>query len=437
MDAPVLIKTIQYLSELLMSSCYGNANALNKRDYKILQLVIDNLDTCILKKVESMTPMPDTCPQLGSSYHLSKFTYPSKATTTGRSQVTVTKADDILGQSTLARGEKMHSSACNKKLEKLNDFVSLSADTNSEDNNDTAQAVKKVLEENFSEQGGECHQTQLYKNLWIEAEAALCSMKYEVQLSRMKIEMEKKYKQCQGKGKDFCSSSHAVGKPKNVEELSSLNAVHGLDMDEALTPKSKESFTENIATLGENVKQSSYQERQETYYSSLDDEAEDVEASVMARFKVLKSRVDNLSSKSKLPDSTNIGTNEGMQETMYSPCSLENNFHVGSKHQPIKIVDLGIADRKNTWPFIRNGLEEKTFGHENMSDMQKLGLGEFGLDSDLSEECEMDREFQVCIVNEPVNESHMANGLEGKSVAGGSDSTSSDWEHVLTEELTW
>lgn len=61
------------------------------------------------------------------------------------------------------------------------------------------QAVKEVVNENIPEKGDNRPQTLLFKNLWIEAEAALCSIKYELQLARMQIEMEKS-KQHQTKG---------------------------------------------------------------------------------------------------------------------------------------------------------------------------------------------------------------------------------------------
>lgn len=43
----------------------------------------------------------------------------------------------------------------------------------------------------MQEQGEDDPQTLLYKKLWIEAEAALCSMKYELRLAQMKIKLEK------------------------------------------------------------------------------------------------------------------------------------------------------------------------------------------------------------------------------------------------------
>lgn len=62
------------------------------------------------------------------------------------------------------------------------------------------QAIKKVLNENFLSDEGMQPQALLFKNLWLEAEAKLCSLSYKSRFDRMKIEMEK-HKLSQGKGK--------------------------------------------------------------------------------------------------------------------------------------------------------------------------------------------------------------------------------------------
>lgn len=52
------------------------------------------------------------------------------------------------------------------------------------------QAIKKVLSENFHEKEEIHPQILLYKNLWLEAEAALCSINYMARYNRIKMEME-------------------------------------------------------------------------------------------------------------------------------------------------------------------------------------------------------------------------------------------------------
>lgn len=62
------------------------------------------------------------------------------------------------------------------------------------------QAIKKVLNENFLCDEAMPPLALLFKNLWLEAEAKLCSLSYKARFDRMKIEMEK-HKVTQGKSK--------------------------------------------------------------------------------------------------------------------------------------------------------------------------------------------------------------------------------------------
>lgn len=71
------------------------------------------------------------------------------------------------------------------------------------------QAIKIILEENFSDEEEQEPQNMLYKNLWLEAEAALCSINYKARFARMKGEM-KKYKQHQTKGNLFTFNPHLI-----------------------------------------------------------------------------------------------------------------------------------------------------------------------------------------------------------------------------------
>lgn len=49
----------------------------------------------------------------------------------------------------------------------------------------------KVLNENFDYEEEMEPKCALFKNLWLEAEAEVCSINYKARYNRMKIEMEK------------------------------------------------------------------------------------------------------------------------------------------------------------------------------------------------------------------------------------------------------
>ena len=53
------------------------------------------------------------------------------------------------------------------------------------------QSIKNILAQNFHDEEQTHEQVLLYKNLWLEAEASLCSVNYIARYNRMKKEMEK------------------------------------------------------------------------------------------------------------------------------------------------------------------------------------------------------------------------------------------------------
>ncbi|KAF8379889.1 hypothetical protein HHK36_027354 [Tetracentron sinense] len=290
-DVQMLVNTIHNLSKWLLSSCLNDVDVLKEQDHEVLQRVINNLDSFILKKVGQITPMPETrSPHPGTSYCLKKFTDLNKVAGEGRSRVRRVEASDFQiqqdCQSTHEEGKTMSS----KKDEQVLDFISLSGDADIETDNDMTQAIKKILEENFYEEEEMHPQTLLYKNLWLEAEASLCSMKYKARFARMKIEMKK-------------SKLHqARGKTSNVEKLSSSKVSPDLNMVDMFAPEIKKGPTPDFST-------------QDTTQSSITSQAEDAEDSVTAGFHNLKCRVENLEAK-QLPNSNYVGAYAGIKETI-------------------------------------------------------------------------------------------------------------------------
>ena len=59
------------------------------------------------------------------------------------------------------------------------------------------QAVEKIFPDYFSN-NEESSQAKVYKKLWIDAEAALCSLKYELQLAQIKLKAENHNHQSKG-----------------------------------------------------------------------------------------------------------------------------------------------------------------------------------------------------------------------------------------------
>ncbi|XP_058086778.1 uncharacterized protein LOC131233929 [Magnolia sinica] len=396
LDAQVLVKMIHNLSQLLVSNHYCDENALEECDYEVLQLAIRNLDAWSTKKVGLMRSMLDSNHELGSSYFLSKSTEASKGTALGRSPDTGIEANSIPG-----------------------------ADMGFKKDDGMAQAFKKALKESPCEQGEKLAQTLLFKDLWIEAEAALCSMKYELRLARMNIEMEKN-KQEAAEDKDSHTTLKVTCKSRDLEKSSSLNANDGSSSHDASLLKPKQSSTENV----HDVRQSSCEKSQDMNPSDMNGPKEDDEASVMARFQVLqnllKIRADNKAVQQQLPDSMiDIGVSMEIQDT-------EPELHVEHEDHPTKLIDLGSVETRKTQPFLRDQLED---GSLEVTDTVN-SAPEIGLGSDALEQPEMTRECDVSddgIAAQLYTRAWVHTHLPSNAC----DSPSSDWEHVLKEELPW
>ncbi|XP_077233752.1 uncharacterized protein LOC143876026 isoform X2 [Tasmannia lanceolata] len=239
-NACLLVKTIHHLSELLLCSNYSKVNSLKEQDYDVLRLVIGNLYACVAKEVGLMRAMPGSFPELGSSYSFRKPTDLHKGSASGRSLVLGIEADDDLSQHI---EEKLCSSMSSKKENRSHDFVSASADMDLQKDNGITQAVKKVMKENMSDEGENHPRTLLYKNLWIESEAALSSMKYELELAKMKIEMEKIE---QDPAQDSRASSNAAGKSIYVEKFNLKETKQDQPQDSSSNAAGKSIYVEKF-----------------------------------------------------------------------------------------------------------------------------------------------------------------------------------------------
>ncbi|XP_042498603.1 uncharacterized protein LOC122076983 isoform X2 [Macadamia integrifolia] len=428
----LLVNAMCNLSELLLSSCFSDVEALKEQDHEALQHVINNLDACLSKKVGLIRPLPQF-PE-SSTCCLRNLPDPQKVSGTCRSQVNSVEAVNVHSQNDLEG--KMHSYVSNKQGNKLEDFVSMEDEKGIEIDHDMTQAIKKIMKEKFDNE--ETHpQTILFKNLWLEAEAALCSIKYKARYARLKTEMEKCNRD-QEKGKPIDTGVHLNPKVSHEPTVDDM-LIQEIE-ENAVPDKSTQETPTGIAGQAEDV-ETCVTNQAEDIEASVASKAEDMESSVMARFNILKCRVNKSSSMNKghLLDSTGIGAHPGKVETVSSPC------HSGTKNirmstQPIKIVDVGFSDRRKPWPFIRDRSEGGCLEVAIKPDLQHEGTNcskvKIGLDSVVPEQQVTMKEFGVCVSDELIN-TFMLNREGSQCAGGGFDSPSSDWEHVLKEELKW
>ncbi|KAG6414429.1 hypothetical protein SASPL_127151 [Salvia splendens] len=89
----------------------------------------------------------------------------------------------------LHKGERIDT--IHGKKDEISPIVSpLKDDFHITGDDDMAKAITKVLEKNFEIDEDMHSQALLFKNLWLEAEAKLCSINYEARFERMRIQME-------------------------------------------------------------------------------------------------------------------------------------------------------------------------------------------------------------------------------------------------------
>ncbi|RDX67438.1 hypothetical protein CR513_53690, partial [Mucuna pruriens] len=306
LNVEMLVDTMQSLSELLLCHCSNGACELKERECNVLKNVISNLNNCASKNAEQIAPaqeclfnQPETSNCAAEScefQQIASFMKP-QLTKIELESSKVEYENPLVAEANLHfRSGKPHG--------KLSDCISPMGDTEMTKADNMTKDLKRILSENFHDDEGAEPQTVLYKNLWLEAEAALCSVYYKARFNQMKIEMEKhsyKEKEMEKQSKSELvptlsqsqssatrvqnypnPASSALKLPvldaTNLEELSHLNFFTDMNKPNAMTPEGKGG--QNLDSIIDNHTVSC---------SNEEAEAND-EASVMARYQVLKAR---------------------------------------------------------------------------------------------------------------------------------------------------
>ncbi|CAL5204162.1 unnamed protein product [Lathyrus oleraceus] len=300
LNAQMLVDTMNKFSQLLLNHCLNDACELEEQNCNILRDVITNLNTCVMKNAEQINlaqecllRQPETSRCAVEPCELQKGVQLTKIGPDEHENQLARKTDLCFGS------EKPHWMPSG--------FISPSGGAAITKEENMTKAIKNILSENFDDDEATESQTLLYKNLWLEAEAALCSVSYKNRYHQMKIEMEKQsYKQRDmeqhSKSEVIPSLSRSrssaieVNKCLNADssaqnladlaatipkEHSQLKFSSDMNMLNSLTPEADGgqnlySFIKNYAVSGTNK-----------------EVAGNDEASVMARYNVIKSRADN------------------------------------------------------------------------------------------------------------------------------------------------
>ncbi|XP_057951273.1 uncharacterized protein LOC131146029 isoform X2 [Malania oleifera] len=356
MNVQMIVNTVHNLSELLLFHCYNDdAYDLREHDRDALKNVIKNLDACMVK-AEPMSSKQDATPQ-------------------GVKETDVNVQGQVNCQHT--QEEVKHYTMFDKK----DGIIPLKDDLDVEKYNDMTKSIKKILHDNFHDEDETNPRTLLFKNAWLEAEAALCSVSYRARFDRMKIEMGK------------CNFLQPKENDVAGEKLLSSKASHDANMVENSSSEAKDS---DVSI-------------QDSLISSTDGHVDDVEASVMARLHILKCRDEN-----------------------------SDSMSTGKQLLP-EVVDLGFTGKENRQSLNRDRCENESLGLIVEPDLlcrtANYAEDKFGLLLQCSEPEAM-KEFGVCSTDDQVIQS-CGNSRPGKQLPGWYDNSSSEWEHVLKEELPW
>nr|GMC66866.1 uncharacterized protein LOC109149083 isoform X3 [Ipomoea batatas] len=481
MDVQTLVMAIHNLSELLQFHCSTDACRLREQDHQALKYAISNLSACIPKSGmmnathDKVLPVQNMADKIEEGFHMDTgFGIPQLKNEAARC------LHDQPGNQNIHEA-KNH---CGEKTENFKLFPS-SSNLNISEEDNVAQAIVKVLNENFQFDGEMKSQAHLFKNLWLEAEAKLCSVSYKARFDHMKIAME------------LQNSTRANENVAAAEKSSRFKHVP-------------------VVPDGSFVRKTSVQS---SSVSCTTPDIHDIEGSIMARYNILKCRDGNSNStfvegeqdsdvvptgftsiKSGRPhigdmDMQNSMGAKGVSENsatansisslqsspeanMYSPlastvpdagienCSIscytttrcnddaessvmarlnilkgrDGNFHstyVGEEQYPDSADAMHSSHTKSGQSMYVKLPEEKILNATIVPLLhQRPGVSEVGSYAADGSGKESMKEFQLSVANNPVQQTNRNNRVSmGSSTLY--DTSSSDWEHVQNDDFAW
>ncbi|CAI9274194.1 unnamed protein product [Lactuca saligna] len=156
-NASGVVKSLYDLSDLLLLHCSNDEFALKEHDREALDRVIHNLGVC-MSKATSPTQQQKTC--------------------------TSNMSQEMRNETIL------HDDGFGKNVEKLLPEHA-SQDVDRPKDHKMVKAIQKVLAENVECEVKVTETLSLYKNLWLEAEAELCSLSFRSRFERLKTQTHK------------------------------------------------------------------------------------------------------------------------------------------------------------------------------------------------------------------------------------------------------
>ncbi|KAH1080405.1 hypothetical protein J1N35_020166 [Gossypium stocksii] len=197
----ILLERMLVLSDMFLSWCSDHTYELEGKDQKPLEKIINNLHTCMSRSIRQEPSLFSGLSEAGvADLH-------TKANLIHRSDFNFLKENEhksfeeiinnlhtcisinIVQDSALV-SELSDSIPSQKLEEKGNHSVSIDSDLKVKIDK-TAENIKKILTEDYNVKEEKEPQVRFYKTLWLEAEAALCSVNCMTRFINTKTEIEK------------------------------------------------------------------------------------------------------------------------------------------------------------------------------------------------------------------------------------------------------
>ncbi|KAL9682502.1 hypothetical protein QQ045_014301 [Rhodiola kirilowii] len=423
---PMLLKTILDLSDLLLFN-YSNDDApVGNEDHKILERVLSQLTICLKHAQEKSWIKESSILGRGPSNN-SNGVQTRQCEMTNKPQVTDVKSHEdgtMLGS----------------KIEGVHKPVRANA---REETGSMTKAIKEVLAANFHEDTESQPLASIYKNLWLEAEAALCCTNYKARFHHMKIEIEKSTSQEEKEKSPECKVP-----PSHVEvfqeSLSASRTLHAADIMERYNILRCRVETSNERVGGE----------MDSSKISSDQRTADK----------LSDQVDSITTSDTFSKDAITGSQSHVDHTInvsgqQNPTTSLTNTYGADMAEDHVMGRLQILKSRGDYPkYIASEKQPSEFSTEfvGKTDISPLRWGTFMEISDRRFKpafgTEMTKAKGVlsvagcggveCASGSQPNCENLAQNSEivepGAQFSGGwYETTSSDWEHVLKDEFAW
>ncbi|EYU45327.1 hypothetical protein MIMGU_mgv1a001518mg [Erythranthe guttata] len=399
LNVPKIIKTMHNLSALLLFHLSSDTCSLDEESSETLKHTMSNLGSSLCEKLNRATNHPepknhvgDTSDKLGESREV--FTISGNHNMANEAANPHIKLD----YHQVHEGERTYSLP-GKKDDKSPVFSPLRDDLDITSDDDMAKAIKKVLDENFHLNEDMDSQALLFKSLWLDAEAKLCSITYKARFDRMKILMDETKLKAQQENENIAQmlSKVSISKP-TLQNISSL-PEHAEDVETSVMARFN-----ILKSREDNPKPLIIEKEQQN--ELVDGEHE---GTIMARFNILKSRKESCSK-----SSSNI-----KEEQESKMIEGENCFGSYMRGQTEDETTLNVAVKPPPHFLQRTG---------SLQSEGKFSCGYETLD-----------EFHLSVRNDPIIDPFKKNRMvdQTNNSAWPDSSSSSDWEHVMKDELSW